>query len=339
MSKKLKKISTDAGKPSKSTSANKPTASKTEVPASSSAPAPLDLGVTLVLVIGGQDLVIHARTALEYDAAHGKSRCGITMPEDCQVIALHAGGARAAEQARNYAAMSGKHYDVTNPEIQAIGTHQSFNWCSVEGVAALQPYMTEHEDALITITQRLKTPMPPEFAQVVTKMDAIARAAAARVLLFVSIAHRRDVDALNSVSCECIEIDACEPGPGATIAFSIMFSGLDLLYPLGLGPKMCEIHLDDGRYKREFTTFIATTLEDRLIWMARAKGKSLEQIAELLRLGHRSTVLRRLQTLRQPDADEVPSGWIKQAIEMLGLEPDVMKDARREQPDPAGNPA
>ena len=153
-------------------------------------------------------------------------------------------------------------------------------------------------------------------------LSALHHAASAQNVLLVLIGRFqriRDAGELSSLAKTCIVMDACEPDPDQSFAFTIEFPGISASEGYGAGKAMVGVARQKGFYHLAFERFIAASVMDRVVWRLRAEGQLHGSIAEVVGLSVEEVMLR-LDAMRTPLEKHIKSKWRKKYLEVFNFE-------------------
>ncbi|SDG97563.1 hypothetical protein SAMN04487926_101479 [Paraburkholderia steynii] len=282
---------------------------------------PVNPGVMPVLLLD-PSLALHARGAVEVSMLAGKKIADLPMPCITALKALYGNGSRDADFAQMIARTDGRPATITERlHVLTLADCRNINALSDEGIHIMLSQVGEKE--CVTAQQSVNSEPNPDIVDALVRLDAGAREKDAVVMLFLHCASGLDALWLQEYCHELIVVDRCEPGPGASIAFSIAAMSLHNQHADGIGKIMCEVFPQRSRWSRRYTTFIAASAQDRAMWHMRQEGDSLKDIAALMDM-HKTTAMRRLNDLLLSPGLEVklPDGWRDQWLPFLGLDVD-----------------
>lgn len=169
-----------------------------------------------------------------------------------------------------------------------------FNPLSNEGVHVTLENLQDH--GCVAAEHSIVGMPRDEMIDAINRLDAGSRKRNGLVLLFLSCPPNTDATWLRQHCDEVFIIDKCEPGPGASIAYSMTALSLESQHANGIGRTMFEISYQGTNWSSTSSVFIAAKAEDRAIWFARREGEYLETIANWMDVD-KSTVKRRQDNL------------------------------------------
>lgn len=105
-----------------------------------------------------------------------------------------------------------------------------------------------------------------------------------------------------------IIMQACEPDPGHSFAFTIDFPALSAFQNEGRGKAMVQIGREAGRYNLQFERYIASSMVDRVVWRLRAERQLCEDIAKVVGIDVQE-VGSRLDAMRRPNDQHIKLSW------------------------------
>ena len=262
------------------------------------------------------------------DLAEGcSSRLDLAMPNTPKILSLFAGHPSRMESAELLASFNRSRMKVEDHTYKSIGNYGNVDWGGREGYCLLQPFIQGHQGMLM-LEQEVFVSISATNAEVFTRIRIAAQQSGVAVMLFIACPVPCCKSKLNHYCDEYIQVNSCEPDFGFDSAFSIDFDSLRHLNCVGIGKTMCNVKFENGAFKRRYSPFISSQLEDRVIWTLRAAGKTLDEIAKIVKK-HKSTVLRRLQAMlpvRQiKGGDELIAHYLD-ARPTIGDGSDVVRD-------------
>jgi hypothetical protein len=234
------------------------------------------------------------------------------------VVSLHSGTARSFEQIRLLAALC---TDGADGEAEIEQRHigrDGFDPCRDESISSLLAVLDPLPNSLICVDQPFTAPLPDHVVEGITRLKQAAVAAGSHIMLFSSHVPASIRAQLTRIVDEVIDVEECEPEPGARLSFHIRWLGSMHLAGLDEASVMCSVRVTDRRYTYKGERFIAKDVKGRVMWLLRCQGWSLEAIGSLLKL-NRSTVKRRLDQL--PPLREIsrPEDWLSCYRDVLDL--------------------
>ena len=142
-------------------------------------------------------------------------------------------------------------------------------------------------------------------------LDKLAREKDVLISLFLTDSGDRHKKVRLAEYCsEVVRVQSCEPDIGQDYAFSFDCGEYRQLGRLGLPKMMCSVTFDQDQIVYSLDPFVSIQLEDRIIWMMRAQGMTLEEIGLTLKK-NKTTILRRLQGVKGPDMRNVDRDWLE----------------------------
>lgn len=221
------------------------------------------------------------------------NRLDLAMPNTPKILSLFAGHPSRMESAELLASYNPSRIKVEDHTYKSIGNYDSFDWGGYEGYCLLLPFIQRHQGMLM-LEQEFFVSINATNAEVFTRIRLAAQQAGVTVILFIACPVPCHKSKLNHYCDEYIQVNSCEPDFGFDSAFSIDFASLRHLNCVGIGKTMCNVKFENSVFRRRYSPFISSRLEDRVILTLRAAGKTLDEIAKIVKK-HKSTVLRRLQ--------------------------------------------
>ena len=199
-------------------------------------------------------------------------------------------------------------------KVAHCSPHAGFNWTADGCGYALASHLNGVRGGSVIISQNHTGTDAAEMVTGLRLLDKIAREKDVLVSLFLPVLGGRHKKARLSEHCsKYVIVQSCEPDIGQDYAFSFDCGNYRQLGRLGLPKMMCSVKLDHDQIAYSLDPFVSTQLEDRIIWMSRAQGKTLEEIGLKLRK-NRSTILRRLQSVCGPNMRDVDKAWLESKL-------------------------
>ncbi|CAJ6220348.1 Uncharacterised protein [Burkholderia pseudomallei] len=223
---------------------------------------------------------------------------------------LHSSGSREAESLKSYTHSCNQ---ADKLQAEAIEHCRRFNPLAPEGVALLMDHVKTETCVFATVAYRdLKR---DDAIAAITQLNAEAQRLGALIVISIVHAKKQDVTGLRAYCNACVEVSSCEPGPGAHIAVLLDNVTLTNWHQHGIGRVMVEASLQsNGAWSFAREEFIAARAIIRVAWYLRAKGTTIEKIAEVIGI-NKSNVSRGLESSLIPPENTVglvpPTGWAK----------------------------
>ena len=198
-------------------------------------------------------------------------------------------------------------------EYEAIHCSEDsdFSWHSPEGLQAAKAYVDKSRGGILILTQDCAGVVSAEMAFGFRPLDNEAKEKGVVVVLLLVCSDDRYKKARLSKYCsEYVNVETCEPDIGQNHAFAFDCYGYRQLGHLGLPKMMCSVKFDQEQVAYSFEPFVSTRLDERIIWMMRAHGMTLEEIGLTLKK-NKTTILRRLQGVKGPDMRNVDRDWLE----------------------------
>jgi len=283
--------------------------------------APVGPGA-IVLLVRKPAQMQDVRSVIESIALHGGKVADVPMRRVPSLKAMYGARSRDAEIAQALARFDARAHEIGERlSFVRLSDCRRFSALSNEGVHVVLDHLAEH--GCVTAEQTISSGARDDTVDSLVRLDAGAKEKKGIVFLFVHCLDDADAMWMGDYCSELIVADECEPGPGASVAFSLAAMSLYSQHSKGIGRTMCEIVEQDGRRKQRHAAFIAATAQDRAMWYLKRERESLSFIAELMDI-NKATVMRRLKSLPlPPDIDanlDPPEGWRDEWFEFLGLE-------------------
>lgn len=295
-------------------------------------------GVMPVLLLD-PTLTPHARATIEGLILASEKIADLPMPSVALLKALYGSGSRDADFANAIAQSDGRSAEViARLRVKVLVGCRTLNAFCNEGSHLVQSNLAN--GGCVTTQQPIDREPSAETIEAYLSLDTGAREKNAVVVPILQCSKAKDGVWLEEYCRDLIVVDRCEPGPGASIAFSMAATSLETQHPDGIGKIMCEIFRTSSGWSRHFSPFIATAAQDRAMLCMRMEGDSYEKIAGAMGIDSRSTVMRRVKDLKlSPDFHiELSDGWRDVWLPFLGL--DTIKEGNggkaADNSDPAG---
>ena len=279
------------------------------------------------IVVHEKHLLRDARAAIEVQYMNFGNVADTPAPQAEFMLSLHSGAASEVDGLTALAELETFSKTAIVRTFNAHGSRRNFSFCSDEGLNTLLPIIEDAKNGWVTLAQSCESLSSVHLIAGMCEIRATAERAAAYVLLFIVGPVKEPILGIQDFCDEYLEVEACEPDPGAHLAFSIEALRLADMHALGYGKVICNVTLTEDGYARTFEPFIAKSLHDRFIWKLRAAGKSLAEIGELVDL-HKSSVKRRLDQMRPVRRQAMSDELIAQYVEALEI-----NDAGKDSPD------
>ncbi|MFM0072594.1 hypothetical protein PQQ86_15670 [Paraburkholderia sediminicola] len=280
-----------------------------------------------VMVVPDKHLVRDARDAIEAQYLNFGVVADIPAPAAEFMWSLHSGMPQAMDELEARAELEKRIETAIERTFHISGSRPNFKFCNDEGLETLLPIIKDAENGWVTLAQSCDSLSPEHLIAGMCEIRATAQKAEAYVLLVIVCPSKEQVPSIRDFCDEYLEVAACEPDPGAHLAFSIEALRLADMHGLGYGKVICNVTLTDDGYVRTFEPFVAKSLRDRFIWKLRAAGKSLAEIGELVDR-HKSSVKRCLDGMRPVRRQAMSDESIAQHAEALEID-----DAGKGSPD------
>ena len=189
--------------------------------------------------------------------------------------------------------------------------NSGFVWHTHEGRHAMRVFADSLEKGTLILGQDCPGAVSAEMALGLRQIDDEARHNGVVVALAVAFHDKRNKsDRLHECCSEYVNVVTCEPDVGQNYAFTFDCHGHRQLGRLAPPKMMYSVKLDQDRISFSVEPLISPLLEERIIWMMRAQGKTLEEIGLTLRK-NKTTILRRLESVYGPDMRDVDDAWLE----------------------------
>jgi len=187
--------------------------------------------------------------------------------------------------------------------------HAGFNWTADGCGYALDSHLHGLRGGSVIIAQKSTGAGAAEMITGLHLLDKLAREKDVLISLFLTDSGDRHKKVRLAEHCsEFVRVQSCEPDIGQDYAFSF---DCGEYRQLGRLPKMmCSVTFDQDQIVYSLDPFVSIQLEDRIIWMMRAQGMTLEEIGLTLKK-NKTTILRRLQSVKGPDMRNVDRDWLE----------------------------
>ena len=283
---------------------------------------PVESGVMCVIVRDAT-LMQHVRTVMQLHVCAGTPIADVPLMAADVLAALYGTGSHDASIAEVLASLNLKASPLPDQMlVKRLPNCRIFNPLSNEGVHVTLSQL--HAESCVTAEQSIVGTPREEMIDAIGRLDAGSREQNGLVLLFLYCPPSTDPAWMRLHCDEVFIVDKCEPGPDASVAFSVTALSLESQHANGIGRTMYEIINEGSNWTWTASVFIAAKAEDRAIWFARREGEYLETIAGWMGGVDKSTVKRRqdLLALRiglDTDADiDPPDGWRDDWFPFLG---------------------
>ena len=185
-----------------------------------------------------------------------------------------------------------------------------FVWHTHEGRHAMQVFTDGLEKGTLILGQDCPGAVSAEMALGFRQIDDEARHNGVVVALVLAFSDKHNkTDRLSECCSEYVTVVTCEPDVGQNSAFAFDCHGHRQLGRMAPRKMMHSVKLDQDRISFCVEPFISPLLEERIIWMMRAQGKTFEEIGLALRK-NKTTILRRFQSVDGPDMGDVDDAWL-----------------------------
>lgn len=275
-------------------------------------------------------LTPHFRATIEGLILAGRKIADLPMPSVAMLNALYGSGSRDADFAKAIAQSDGRSAEViARLRVKELAGCHTLNAFCNEGSHIVRSNLPD--GGCVTTQQPIDREPCAEAIEAYLSLGTGAREKSAIIVTILQCSKAKDGMWLEEYCRDLIVVDRCEPGPGASIAFSMAVKSLETQHPDGIGKIMCEIFRTPSGWSRRFSPFIATAAQDRAMLCMRMEGDSYEKIAGAMGIDSRSTVMRRVKDLKlSPDFHiELPDGWRDVWLPFLGL--DTVKEGNRDE--------
>jgi hypothetical protein len=174
-----------------------------------------------VLVVPDKHLVNNARMAIEKLYMCFGNVAGIPAPDAEFMSSLHSGNVQVLDELKALAELEKLPDTALERTFYALGSRPNFNFCSDEGLNTLLPIIEDAEQGWVTLAQSCDSLSPEHLIAGMCQIRTTAATAAAYVLLIIVCPSKAQVPGIRDYCEEYLEVEACEPDPGAHLAFSI----------------------------------------------------------------------------------------------------------------------
>ncbi|CAJ3846389.1 Uncharacterised protein [Burkholderia pseudomallei] len=223
---------------------------------------------------------------------------------------LHSYGSPEAESVKSYAR---EHIQAGKLKMEPIDHCRRFDPLSPEGVHLVMRHVKPGTCVFATVNYRdLKR---DDAIAALAEINAEAEKLGVLIVIYVLHTKKQDMTGFCACCKACVEVSYCEPGPGAQIAILLENLTLTNWHQQGIGRVMIEARLEsDGNWTFARERFIAARAIIRVAWYLRAKGTTIERIAEVIGI-NKSNVSRGLESSLIMPENTVglvpPTGWAK----------------------------
>lgn len=293
---------------------------------------PIQRGVAC-FIVRDVSVMLHVRVLAQLHVLSSSPIADVPIMATQTVVAVYGSGSRDASFAEVLARSNANVERIDRLEIVRLPDCRIFNPLSNEGVhVTLSSLKT---DGCVTVEQSIAATSHAETIDAIGRLDAGGRERNGLVLLFLYCPPNTDATWIRRHCDEVFVVDKCEPGPHASVAFSMTALSMESQHDSGIGRRMYEISYRGNNWLSTSSLFIAAKAEDRAIWLARRDGEYLDTIAGWMDVD-KSTVKRRLDLLpHRVDIDVnvgVADGWRDDWFPFLGWD-DGGSDAEQDVPD------
>jgi hypothetical protein len=282
----------------------------------------LEHGVMLV-ACSSKWVAQDACDALIEQAVNGGSGTGMKFPNIAKVRVFAPGSARSQKALAARLRLAKPVPDNVTLDVVGCGTQSSFDFLSNEGRGSVLPHI--HRDDTVqsphvnVFLQGVAHDRDVQLAEAIGQYRVAAQKSNGYVVIVMHCASAFEKRGLEDVSDDYCVVDECEPDPGCESALTFSYPDLDHLHRYGLGRMMCGLRFTDGRIHYDYTSYIADDVKNRLIWLLRAGGKSLQEIGDVVNLD-KANVMRRLRDMPVVVPQQVDSERVKVLLEHVELE-------------------
>lgn len=287
---------------------------KPSAPAAAPSPSSCEDGISQKLRAGAVLVAIasdvpteHALGAIAKLACQGRSYLPVTASQEVRV--LFSGDVVSYEAHRTVF----RKYEMNENAPKAAFAHLSTQPLARAADALLEAIRKAPPGVLIMTGAEAIKP------SVLLALHEAASAQAMLLFLIGRFQRIRDAGELSSLGKTCIVMDACEPDPDCSFAFTIEFPELSAFHDDGVGKAMVGVKRKKGLYRLLFERFIAAPVLDRVIWRLRAEGQKHRCIAEVVGLSVEE-VMSRLDPMRSPLEDQLRPKWREKYLELFNFE-------------------
>lgn len=166
---------------------------------------------------------------------------------------------------------------VGDYKVVHCSPHAGFNWTADGCGYALDSHLHGLRGGSVIIAQKNTGAGSAEMITGVRLIDGIAREKDVLTSLFLTESGDRHKKVRLAEHCsEFVRVQSCEPDIGQDYAFSFDCGEYRQLGRLSLPKMMCSVKFDQDQIVYSLDPFVSTQLEDRIIWMLRAQGMTLE---------------------------------------------------------------
>lgn len=264
-----------------------------------------------------------ALDALIEQAVNGGAETGMKFPDVVKVRVFTPGSARKQKGIAARMRLAKPTPGKVKLDVIACGTQSTFDYLSNEGRGAVLPYVhrenTVQSPHLNIFVQKVDHDGDAQLAEVIGQYRIAAQKSNGYVVIVAYSDATFEKRGLEDVCDDYSVVEECEPDPGYESALSFKYDGLDHLHRYGLGRVMCGLRFADGLIHYDYTQYIADDVKNRLIWLLRSGGKSLQEIGDAVSLD-KANVMRRLRDMPVVVPQQVDSERVKVLLEHVELE-------------------
>ncbi|WP_035551519.1 helix-turn-helix domain-containing protein [Burkholderia sp. 9120] len=252
----------------------------------------------VIVCIHDHEISDDVRNAFEMEVMVAGEQTGLAMPNVEYVLSLRSGGPSASSDAKASTAAENIPEDAAERRFEFYGPRASYNFFCNEGLDALQQAIEGATGNCVTVAVTASSPSDRYFIDTLARVRTTAVAANTYVIAFVGYEESGAMPELDDFCERYLEVETCEPGPGAQDAFSIAIPARKRLQKRGIGKVMCSVDYVNDRCDRSYERFIAASVKDRFIWELAAHRAAYEEIGRILKCS-KSTISRHLKSMRK----------------------------------------
>lgn len=278
--------------------------------------SPLPPGL-IIIAITEPTLMTHVRCAVTRLAAVGSKKLGFPFIKLESMSALYSGNNRQQEQAKIFDQCAVASTKTIPHEYINFDSRSGFNWWGPEGRHTLL-HIIEEKGGYVTAEQEIDGAVTTQMSGGLLKIQTAAKQASSVIMLFISCQKDFDISQFTECCDELIAASPCEPNREHEVAFSLDCVNLRDMNAFGIGKTMCEVSLKEGVFHRDYSPFISSSLESRLMWILRGQGKKFEEIGKTLKR-NKTTVMRRLEKLPKPARMDMSQGLLESYLESFAF--------------------
>jgi len=260
----------------------------------------------------------HVVNTVTHFCVTGSKQLGVPFRKASKVISLCSGDKRSIELKHALFDANSKSEKNAPHEFIDYASRRPLDWASEEGLATVLPSIEQAgANGCLVLELHITEPVKASQYTGLYKIGAEAKKHDVCVAMVIACLTTDETAGLDQCSDEMIKVEWCEPEPGFICASSFDFVRLSPMSALGTTKTMVSVQLRDGKeFRRRSAPHIAAKLENRLIWLMKEQGQTLEAIGKVF--GKNKTTIRtRLQDHAAPAGVKVSDHWVKSHMAVL----------------------